>query len=197
MKKNPIFDKAVALRDEGRYAEAADLFLDLAKDTDNLFEKAGMLLNATHALKGSGRLDQATNQLELARELLSLPQGVPLGGADDENRRRLLIWLELEDARISAAVSGPHEAIEKLNSILADHQSELGNPGFAEICLAVRRDLGFRLTDLGSYDEALPILEDVDSAGPMTAGRFSILDSVTTVRRSTLRLRKSLGRLYR
>lgn len=68
MNRKLVFDKALALRDEGKYREAADLFLDLAKDTDNLFEKAGMLLNTTHALKGSGRFDLAKNQLDLVRE---------------------------------------------------------------------------------------------------------------------------------
>lgn len=166
MDKKALFKEAMALRDQAKYKEAADVFLGLAKTTDDLFEKAGMLLNLTHTLKASGRLDLAKSQLNAARELLSLPPNAVLGNADDENRRRLLIWAELEDARISEAENGLQEAIEELNGILANHQSELGKPAFAEIYQAVQRDRAFRLTDLGSFQQALPILEEVDSADP-------------------------------
>lgn len=141
--KKLIFGNALALRDAGKYKEAADLFLDLAKDTDNLFEKAGMLLNATHALKGSGMFDLARNQLDLAREMLSFPPGSALGNEDDENRRRLIIWAELEDARISAAQDKLHEAMEKLNNALTNHQSEFRSARFADIYQTVQRDPHF------------------------------------------------------
>ena len=166
MRKRALFDKAMALRDQGKYKEAADLFLDLAKATDDLFEKAGMLLNLTHTLKALGSLDLARSQLNAARELLSLPPNAVLGNADDENRRRLLIWAELEHARIVAAEDRLQEAIGSLNSILADHRSELSKSGFAEIHQAVQRERAFLLTSLGSFQEALPILEEVDSADP-------------------------------
>lgn len=166
MDKKVQFQEAMALRDQGKYKEAADIFLSLAKAAEDLFEKAGMLLNLTHTLKASGRLDLAKSQLNAARELLSLPPDAVLGNADDENRRRLLIWAELEDARISAVENGLQDAIERLNSILANHQSEMGKPSFAEIYQAVQRDRAFLLTDLGSCEEALPILEEVDSGDP-------------------------------
>lgn len=166
MDKKALFKEAMALRDQGKYKEAADVFLGLAKATDDLFEKAGMLLNLTHTLKASGSLGLAKTQLNAARELLSLPPNAVLGNADDENGRRLLIWAELEDARISAVENGEEGAVKQLNGILANHQSELSKPAFAEIYQAVQRDRAFMLTDLGSFQEALPILEEVDSADP-------------------------------
>lgn len=166
MDKKTLLKEAMALRDQRKYKEAADILLSLANTTEDLFEKAGMLINLTHALKGSGRLDLAKSQLSAARELLALPPNAVLGNADDENRRRLLIWAELEDARISEAESGLQKALEGLNCILTNHQSELSKPGFAEIYQAVQRDRAFRLADLGSFQEALPILEEVDSADP-------------------------------
>lgn len=84
------FDKAVALREEGKYTEAADLLLSLAKGIDNVFGKAGMLLNVTHTLKASGKLDFARNQLRAVRELLSLPQDASLGAADEAGADYLL-----------------------------------------------------------------------------------------------------------
>lgn len=166
MDKKASLKEAMTLRDQGKYEEAADLLLGLAKATDDLFEKAGILLNLTHTLKASGKLDLAKSQLSTARELLSLPPNALLANTDDENRRRLLIWAELEDVRISEAENGLQKALEGLNGILANHESELGKPGFAEIYQAVQRDRAFRLTDLGSFQEALPILEEVDSADP-------------------------------
>jgi tetratricopeptide (TPR) repeat protein len=160
LQNNPTFDKAMALRDEGKYKEAADLFLDLAKSTDNLFQKAGMLLNATHSLKGAGRLDLARNQLDAVRELVSFSPDAALGAVDVGNSRKLLIGIELEDARIFAAEKKLEEALAKLNSILTDHRSELHQHSFAEIYQAVQRDRAFLLTDLGYCEEALPILED-------------------------------------
>lgn len=166
MDKKARFEEAMALRDQGKFKEAADLLLSLAKATDDLFEKAGMLLNLTHTLKASGSLDLAKSQLNAARELLTLPPNAVLGNADDENRRRLLIWAELEDARIVAAEEGLQEALDSLSRTLANHQSELYKPGFTEIYQAVQRDRAFLLTDLGSFQDALPILEEVDSADP-------------------------------
>lgn len=156
----------MALKQEGKHNEAADLFLDLAKRTDNIFEKAGMLLNATNALKDSGRLDLAENQLQVVRELLVLPLGAALGAKDEEDRRALLIGVELEDARISAVQDKWQEAMAKLSGILANHQSELCKPSFARIYQAVQRDRAFLLAGRGACHEALPLLEDEDSADP-------------------------------
>jgi tetratricopeptide (TPR) repeat protein len=166
MQRKVLFQEAMTLRDQGKYKEAADLFLDLAKATDDLFEKAGMLLNLTHTLKASGSSGLAKTQLSAARELLSLPRNAALGNADEENRRRLLIWAELEDARISVAENGEEDAVNRLDGILANHQSELSKPAFAEIYQAVQRDRAFMLADLGCFQEALLILEEVDSADP-------------------------------
>lgn len=166
MDKKALFKEAMSLRDQGKYKEAADVFLRLSEVTDDLFEKTGMLLNLTHTLKASGSVGLAKAQLNAARELLSLPPNTALGNADDENRRRLVIWAELEDARIFAVENGEGGALKELDCILANHQSELSKPAFAEIYQAVQRDRAFLLTDLGSFQEALPILEKVDSADP-------------------------------
>jgi tetratricopeptide (TPR) repeat protein len=166
VQNNPIFDQAVALRQEGKYREAADLFLELARDTEDLFEKAGLLLNVTQALQAAGRRDLAKNQLAAVRELLFRTADAVLSGADEENRRRLQIGVELEDARISAAQDKLQEAMAKLNGILANHQSELLKASFADIYQAVQRDRAFLLADSGSCEESLPILEELDSTDP-------------------------------
>jgi tetratricopeptide (TPR) repeat protein len=164
--KGEAFDKAVCLRQERKYREAAELFLDLSNRTDNVIEKAGMLLNVVQMFKEAGNLEQARRQLHAAREVLCLPPHARLLQADEENLRRLTIGVELESARISAGEGKLPEALAQLKDILAKHQSELNQPTFAEIYQAVERDRAFLLTDLGACPEALPLLEEVDATDP-------------------------------
>jgi hypothetical protein len=92
MDKKVLFKQALTLRDQGRFKEAADLLRSLVVAADGLFEKAGMLLNLAHTLRAAGTLDLARTQVNAARELLILLPNTVLGNADEENRRRLLIW---------------------------------------------------------------------------------------------------------
>jgi tetratricopeptide (TPR) repeat protein len=159
-------DKALALKEEGKHNEAAELFLCLAKQTDRAFERAGMLLNVTDSLKSAGHLAAARDQLDAVRELLIIPDDAALAKADEEMRHRLLIGVELEEARMSAAAGETGDAIARLNATLASHRAEMGKRGFADLYQAIQRDWAFLLTDSGRCEEALPILMEVDSADP-------------------------------
>jgi tetratricopeptide (TPR) repeat protein len=160
------FEKAVALARQGKHREAIDIFLGLANNTDNLFEKAEMLINAAHAFKEIEQFDLARNQLAAVRGLLHLPSHVPPSTANDAIRSGLLINLELEDARISAGEQKLEEALDKLNLLLTTHRSDLLKPNFAVTYQTVRRDRAFLLADSGHFEEALPELEDLDSREP-------------------------------
>jgi tetratricopeptide (TPR) repeat protein len=159
-------DRALALKEEGKHNEAAELFLYLAKRTDRAFERAGMLLNVTDSLKSAGHLAAARDQLDAVRGLLAIPQDAALAKADEEMRHRILIGVELEEARISAAEGEAGDAMARLNSILAGHGAELGKHGLADLYQAIQRDRAFLLADSGRCEEALPILMEVDSADP-------------------------------
>lgn len=166
MNGNSLFDKALSLSERGNHEEAARLFALLASKTDNLFDRAGILLNVAHEFKELRDFQHARIQLQAVRELLSVDPSVSLASADEENRRGLLIGTALEDARIWAAEEKVEEAIDKLNSLLADHQSELARPAFENIKQLIQRDRAFLLADIGSCGEALPILEELAATEP-------------------------------
>ena len=166
MNKDQTLRRAITYAEQGSYEQAAQLFLDVSRSIDNFLEKAGMLLNVVHTLKDAGDLDGARKQLAAARELLALPPSTRLGLTDEQNWRMLLIGVELEDARLIAKEGRSREAIAKIDSILAEHQYELTNSNFPEVYLGVRRDRAFLLTDLGSFRDALPALEQIDVEDP-------------------------------
>jgi len=58
------------------------------------------------------------------------------------------------------------EAIEKLDDALAKYKADLQEPGFVELYQTIQRERAFVLTDIGSMQTALPILEEVDLADP-------------------------------
>jgi tetratricopeptide (TPR) repeat protein len=164
--KDQTYRDAVTLREEGRYEQAAQLFLEVSRSTDNFLKKAGMLLNVVNALKDAGDLEGARKHLVAASELLSLVPNARLGLSDEQNWRMLLIGVALEDARLVAKEGRSHEAIAKIDSLLTEHQYELTKPDFLEVYVAIQRDRAFLLADLGGCREALPILEQVDEKDP-------------------------------
>ena len=163
---NWLFEQAVALREKGKHKEAADIFLGLATGADRPLDKAGMLLNVAHASKEMGQFDLARSHLEATRDLLRLPSGITLSNVDEENRRGLVIGVELEDARIFAGEHELQAAIDKLDLLLAKHRSDLLKPNFADINQTVQRDRAFVLADLGRFKEALSVLDELYSTDP-------------------------------
>ena len=161
-----VFGKAIRLRDEGQHNEAAEIFLSLARQIDNAFERAGMLLNVANSLKSAGHLADARKQLNLARELLISGQDCVFAKPDGEMRHRLLIGADVEEARISAAAGDVSGAIASLDAILTRQSSALSSDGYADVYQAIQRDRAFLLTDSGRCEEALPILVEANSADP-------------------------------
>src|SRR5258708_20411194 len=149
---DPLFEKAVALGKQGKHREAADIFLDLASNSDNFFRKGGMLLYVAHAFKEMEQFDRARKQLEAVHGLLHLPPDLALSSADEATRRGLLIGIELEDPRISAGEQNLQEAVDKLDLLLAKHRADLLKPNFGEIYQTVRRDRAFLLADMGRFE---------------------------------------------
>jgi hypothetical protein len=70
MTDSQSLDKACALREEGNFREAYALFMFAANLTENLLERAGILLNAATNLTQSDEQERSRNQLKQIRELL-------------------------------------------------------------------------------------------------------------------------------
>ena len=166
MEREKIFEHGLELTENDKHREALALFLTLANDTNNVLEKAGLLLNASHAFKELREFDTARQHLTSVRHLLALPTGNEETEIDEDDRRGLLIGAELEDARISAGENRLTEAVEKLNAILATHKAYLGRESFAGILQLVQKDLAFLLVDLRRCEQALHLLEDLNGKMP-------------------------------
>jgi tetratricopeptide (TPR) repeat protein len=166
MEPEKLYELGLQLTEKGKHSEAVALFLTLANDTNNVLDKAGLLLNASHAFKELGQFDKARQHLRSVRELLAPSSGNQDSEIDEDNRRGLLIGAELEDARISAGEDALTEAVEKLNAILATHKIYLEQESFAGILQLVRRDLAFLLVDLRRCEQALYMLEELNEKIP-------------------------------
>jgi len=70
MTDSQLLDKACALREQGKFREAYDLFMLAADRADSPLDKAGILLNATTNLTQSDEQARSRNQLKQIRELL-------------------------------------------------------------------------------------------------------------------------------
>src|SRR5262245_46203596 len=155
MEREKIFEHGLELTEKGEHREAVALFLTLANDSSSVLEKAGLLLNASHAFKELREFDSARQHLRSVRHLLELPTDDQDSKVDEDDRRGLVIGAELEDARISAGEDRLTEAVEKLNAILATHKTYLGREDFAGILQLVQKDLAFLLVDLRRCEQAL------------------------------------------
>lgn len=60
MERERLFEHGIELTEQGKHREAVALFLTLANDTNNALDKAGLLLNASHAFKELRQIDGKT-----------------------------------------------------------------------------------------------------------------------------------------
>ena len=67
MTNSQLLDHAVALRSEGKFQEAYDIFLAVANNTGAVLEKAGILLNAVTNLTQLHNFQSACTQLASVR----------------------------------------------------------------------------------------------------------------------------------
>jgi tetratricopeptide (TPR) repeat protein len=151
------------LRDQGKFREAYDAFLAAAKNTDNILEKAGILLNASTTLTAACEYDLSRQQLDAVRELLLIAKQGTLSPSDQDELLGLLVGLELEEAEISSAEGRVSEALERMTKALKRHEPELRIPRRLEIYDDLQARRAYLLADVGSFEKALPILTELES----------------------------------
>jgi len=165
MTSRSLQERAETLRDCGKFKEAYDAFLDAAEHTDNIVEKADLVLNATTNLTQLHEFDAAREQLDRVRQLLSvsvLPNktGNP---PDQQNVRRLAVCVEIEEAEILAAEKRLNSAVARLSRIVEEFGLNKGEPSLESLYDEVQSRKAYFLVYLDQWNKALPIFEELVS----------------------------------
>jgi tetratricopeptide (TPR) repeat protein len=163
MADSELLNRASALRAKGEYREAYPLFVAAADTADNDLEKAGILIDAITNLTQLHEFQNARTGLAKIRELLSRVDSSKLDSDAQDNFYRVNIWAEIEQAEILAAEDKLHEAIAKLTEMLTEERLELEAPEHRRAYDEVQCRRAYFLVDIGLWNKALPILQELES----------------------------------
>src|ERR1700676_335454 len=158
-KKN--FLKACDLRERGKLAEAYQAFRELADETTDALDKAGILVHAAKTLKLQERYSEAERQLRAARELAANDLGQ---SSSDARIAHLEVYLDYEDADLLWKQGENGEALAKFDQALQKYQKRLQEPDFRDFYEIMQTCRAFILCDLDRWRDAMPTLERLQSA---------------------------------
>lgn len=139
-------EKAVALRDSGRVQEAIRKFDELARSTEDLKEKASLLVNQARCYRLLKQFAEARRQLSFARRVAPETQ--------------LLAYVEFEEAVLHWHEGERSEALDVLDNLVSDERQLLMQTEHRELYEQVQSSRGMMLTELSRYGEATPLLEE-------------------------------------
>jgi tetratricopeptide (TPR) repeat protein len=152
--------KACELVYQGKYSEAHTEFIQLAEDTSDPIEKAWPLAYAANALDALGQQEAATIQLNAARSLLDKHR--PPNPTKDEKFAAAECFLDFVDANLFWRGGGNKQAaLDRFDVALKKNKIALEDSGSFQEAFLIRR--AFILADLGRWNEALPVLEEIKS----------------------------------
>lgn len=165
------FLNACRLREDRNFAQAYNEFIWLAESSVDPLDKAGALLHAANTLEMSGKTEAAATELSAARALIE--QYRPARSQGDEKFAAVELFLDYEDANLAwlrgenlQATISRFEAVTKKHSLESASNKDSRKPknlysrNFYE-SIQIRR--AFILADLGRWEVALPILEEIKS----------------------------------
>jgi tetratricopeptide (TPR) repeat protein len=155
-----LIDKACALREEGKFLEAYDLFMLAASQVDHPLEKARLLLNATTNLTQSNEQVRSRNHLHQIRELLETVKPSRLNKEELDDFVHGLVGIEIEEAEVLVTEGRIEAAIEQLTATLARFKDEIQEPSRIDAYDEIQTRRAYFLTDLDQFQKAIPILEE-------------------------------------
>jgi tetratricopeptide (TPR) repeat protein len=161
MTDSQLLDKACALREQAKFREAYGLFMLAANQTDNLLEKAGILLNAATTLTQSDEQERSRNQLNQIRGLLASMNPSAFSPDEQDEFIGVTVGVEIEEAEILATKAKIEAAIEQLTATLERFKDELREPRLIGTYDEIQSRRAYFLADLGLCDKALPSLEEI------------------------------------
>jgi tetratricopeptide (TPR) repeat protein len=153
---------ACQLVETGKYSEAFNEFIQLAKDTRDPIEKAWPLIYAANTLQTLGQEEAATAQLSAARALIEMHR--PSDAAAYEAFAAAESFLDFEEGNLLWMRGGSLEAaLHRFDAALKKHRLTLKDPRARGLYEGIQIRRAFILADLGRWEEALPILEGIES----------------------------------
>lgn len=156
------FHNARRLRDERKFVEAYNEFIQIAEGTPDPLHKAGVLLHAAHTLEISGQYEAATSQLSTLRTLIE--DHARTKSVRDERLPPLEFFLDFEEANLLwLRGDDPEATLNRFEAALKKHRAVLKDPLSGDLYEATQIRRAFILADLGRCKEALPILEEIKS----------------------------------
>src|SRR5215469_12521339 len=161
MKESQLLDRACALREEGKFREAYDLFMLAASQAGNPLEKAGILLNAATNLTQSDEQARSRNQLNQIRELLGSMNPSVFSKDEKDELVNVTVGIEIEEAEVLVTEGRIDAAIEQLGATLTRFKDEIQEPSRIDIYDEIQTRRAYFLTDLDQFKKAIPILEEV------------------------------------
>jgi len=161
MTDSQLLDRAYALREEGNFREAYGLFMLAANRTEDLLERAGILLNAATNLTQSDEQERSRSQLKQIRELLGSMNPSTFTAEEQDEFIRVTVGIEIEEAEVLVAEGKIEAAIEQLGATLEKFTVEIKEPRRIESYDEIQSRRAYFLTDLDKCDKALSALEEI------------------------------------
>jgi tetratricopeptide (TPR) repeat protein len=147
------FQRAISSRDNGNAIEAYDEFDSMLQAANDPVDVASLLLNMATCKAWMGQFDDANELIERARVLF--PKG----------ERTPQLYADFAEASNLAASRQFAEAAQKFRELLRNYADLLSTAQEEGLRIDARQRLGFALVASRSFQEALPILDDLLGQG--------------------------------
>jgi tetratricopeptide (TPR) repeat protein len=168
MTESTLWDKAYALRQEGKFKEAYDVLCEIATGGRDPMEKASALLGGITDLITLKDFRSACKQLETIKSILARSDATPT--LNQDQRLRLNAEADLQEALIAVAQAFTEEqqkeTLAAFDSMIKKYGPSLDVPFLKDIKEAIYGERAFILADLGFFTEALPALQEVEVSHP-------------------------------
>jgi tetratricopeptide (TPR) repeat protein len=155
-----LLDKAWPLRKGGEFRASYEILLEAANLASDPMEKASALIAGVTDLLSLQEIEWAKKQLSIVKSILADPRS--RSTSDEDERTRLNLGAELQEALIAVAEGRQKEALAAFDFLLKTYKTKLEVSYFRDIRETVLAERAFLFADLGAFDEALPVLEKLE-----------------------------------
>jgi hypothetical protein len=126
---NPIspLEKADLLRASGNFKAAYETLGDVERRTDDVLDKANIVLNGVAILIQWDEFDLANERLGFARDLLALSEKGNSGGVRRREILRITVGIELGEVMVISGTGDKQRALDGYRDLAAKIPSGIGS----------------------------------------------------------------------